>query len=468
MTRATPLELLLKYNPQVPRYTSYPPAPYFVQDPEALDAIGLIEESNHAGAWNVSYYFHIPFCPKRCHFCGCHTETGRSGSFIREYMETLFKEAELLVPRIDASRPVTQVHFGGGTPNAVPYARLKALLDILRAHAPLEPDAEVAIECDPNLVTVEKIEELRAIGFNRLSIGIQDFNPKVLEAVNRRFPKTAPKELFRACRDLGFSGNNLDLIYGLPYQTPESFRETVDKAIDAGPDRISLFPYAHMPWIKGHQGALEGLPMPDPARRLEIALGARSALEQAGYQAIGMDHFARRSDELAVAAREGSLHRNFQGYCTAGRVGQVYAMGASAITQLHRGYLQNTKDLEEYRSQVLAGKLPWSGAYRMRPEDQAVRSIITGLLCAGRVDLQSILAEADVSPGWITCYLKECLRKLSPFLEDGLVAIEDGVARLVGNGHYVARSVAAAFDPMQAGNGETDTWAPRPRYSKAI
>ncbi len=450
MTESTPLDLLLKYDQQVPRYTSYPPAPHFNRKPEDIDALRMVEESNVTGPWNASLYVHIPFCPKRCHFCGCHTEIGQPGAAVREYMETLLKEADLLLPMIRPERPVTQIHFGGGTPNAAPYGALKAVLDLFRTRLDVQPDAEIAIECDPNLINVDRIRELDRMGFTRISFGIQDFNQKVLDAVNRRFPKTAPKELFRVCRELGLSGNNLDLIYGLPYQTPETFRETVAKAIDADPDRISLFPYAHVPWIKGHQAVLGSLPMPDASTRLRIAWDSREQLERAGYVAVGMDHFAKPGDELVQALREGTLHRNFQGYCHGGRAGQVYAMGASAISQLHQGYLQNAKDLQEYRDLVRSGRPAWKSGYRMRPEDLAVRAVLNGLLCSGRADIGAACAEAGLPQAWREEYLAGSLEKLRRFQDDGLVEVIDGEARILGNGHYVSRAIAAAFDPLLA------------------
>lgn len=465
MRNDDPVALLLKYDAQVPRYTSYPPAPHFNREPEAIDADGMVEESNLAGSWNASVYFHIPFCPKRCHFCGCHTEIGRSGSAIRDYLDALLMEADLILPRVRRGRPVTQIHFGGGTPNAAPFGALRALLDRVRTHLDVEPDAEIAIECDPNLITPDRIRELDRMGFTRISFGIQDFNPQVLQAVNRRFPKTEPKELFRICRELGMKGNNLDLIYGLPYQTAAGFRDTVDRAIEADPDRISLFPYAHVPWIKGHQAVLDGLPMPDAPMRLEIAWAVREALERAGYEAIGMDHFAKPDDELAIAAREGALRRNFQGYCHAGRAGQVYALGASAITQLHQGYLQNTKDMEDYQALVRLGRPAWKSGYRMRPEDQAVRTIIEGLLCSGRADLSAAFEDSGVTPEWKRHYLAAGIGRLQPLLDDGLVAWNDSEVFLVGNGRYVARAVAAAFDPMLAAAREG---ADGPRYSRAL
>lgn len=465
MVGTHPLDLLMKYDRQVPRYTSYPPAPFFDRDPGTLDAMGMLEDSNRIGPWNASVYVHIPFCPKRCHFCGCHTEIGRPGAAVRDYMATLLREAELILPHIRKERPVTQIHFGGGTPNAAPLPSLKALLDLFRTRLEVEPDAEIAIECDPNLITVDRIRELDGMGFTRISFGIQDFNRKVLVAVNRRFPKTEPKELFRACRDLGMAGNNLDLIYGLPHQTPETFRETIARAIDADPDRISLFPYAHVPWIKGHQAALTALPMPDGAARLAMAWESRVALLGAGYVAIGMDHFSRPGDELAVAVRDGLLHRNFQGYCHAGRAGQVYGLGASAITQLHAGYLQNTKSLEEYSAHVVAGNPAWSGGYRMRSEDIAVRSIINGILGAGKTEPRAACEAAGAPADWTANYLAASLDRLAPFREDGLLAVDGDAVRLVGNGGYVARAISAAFDPLLGAPRQSGA---EPRYSRAL
>lgn len=458
------LEIIRKYNWQVPRYTSYPPAPYFTQTPADSRSLDMIAQSNRIGPSHASIYFHVPFCPKRCLFCGCHTEIGRPGAFIRNYMETLERELDILIPLLDSSRTVTQIHFGGGTPNAVPFGYLERLLRKLDASLRVDDKAELAIECDPNLLTLDKIGELGAMGFNRLSIGIQDFDLKVLEAVNRRFPKVAPKDMFAVAREWGFKGNNLDLIYGLPYQTKESFRLAIAKAIDAGPDRISLFPYAHVPWVKGHQGRLTDLPMAGAEERLEIAWESREKLMEAGFVPIGMDHFARPEDELAVAARTHGLHRNFQGYCTSARAGQVYALGASAISQLHEGYIQNAKDLDKYLAAVNAGRLSHDTAYRMRPQDMAVRNIINGLLCDGEARILDCLEAEELTPDWKADYLDSSIAGLAPLVADGLAVVEGDCVKLTEKGHYASRAVASVFDPMlKPKSAET-----QPRYSQAL
>ncbi|HAO99771.1 MAG TPA: coproporphyrinogen III oxidase, partial [Fibrobacteres bacterium] len=286
-------QLLLKYDGAVPRYTSYPPANFFTEDPAVADCEELLRTSNHVGPRNISLYIHIPFCARRCLFCGCHTETGRPGVFIRQYLEMLQKEFRLLLSYLDRSRPVTQIHFGGGTPNFVPFANLEELMKCITGELHLDPSAEIAMECDPSLISLPRLEELRRVGFNRLSFGIQDVNPQVLGAVDRRPSRIAAEELVHICRSLGFTGINLDLIYGLPFQTRESFQKTVDAIIEADPDRVSLFPYAHVPWVKGHQAALQKFPMPDSMDRLRIGAESREAFLRAGYDAIGMDHFSK-------------------------------------------------------------------------------------------------------------------------------------------------------------------------------
>jgi oxygen-independent coproporphyrinogen-3 oxidase len=455
------MRLLMRHDGAAPRYTSYPPANFFTEDPTGI-ADGLLADSNRSTPRDLSLYFHIPFCPRRCLFCGCHTETDRSGAFIRAYMETLSQEFDLLANRLDRTRPVAQIHFGGGTPNAVPYAFLRDLLTKIRATFPIADDAEIALECDPGLVLRPQLELLRQIGFNRISFGIQDVNETVLEAVNRKPSRLPPRKLVATARELGFTGINLDLICGLPLQTSATFRASVEAVIDAAPDRVSLFPYAHVPWIKEHQTALEALPSPGPLDRVRMALEARTLLTAAGYEAVGMDHYARPADELAVAKRDGTLRRNFQGYVTP-RAGQVHALGASAISQLQGGYLQNEKNLETYMGRVRAGELPFVGGYRMRPEDLAARDIINALLCQGRADVEARLANPELSEDWKATYRFEAQERLAPYLADGLAWEKDGVVTVTEAGFPLSRRIAAVFDPRT-----TASTAAGPRYSRAL
>ncbi|HLU70252.1 MAG TPA: oxygen-independent coproporphyrinogen III oxidase [Fibrobacteria bacterium] len=456
------LDLLMRHDGAAPRYTSYPPANFFTESPDRI-ADELLDASGRDDSGSLSLYFHVPFCPRRCLFCGCHTEIGRTGSFIRDYMETLPLEFRLLAKRLNlrpGGRRVTQIHFGGGTPNSVPYSHLEDLLVQVASTCDLAPDVEIAMECDPGLVLAPQLEKLRGMGFNRISFGIQDIDPQVLKAVNRAPSKLPPAELVAVCRDLGFTGINLDLICGLPLQTPESFRTAVLAIAEAGPDRISLFPYAHVPWIKGHQTALEAYPAPDAAGRVRMTLEARELLQEAGYEAIGMDHYARPDDELAVAKRDGTLRRNFQGYAPP-RAGQVHALGASAISQLHAGYLQNEKDLERYMARVRAGELPFAGGYRMRPRDLAAREVINALLCQGRADVPALLARFGLDAGMAQAYREESLERLEPYLADALATEVDGVVSVTTAGFPLSRRIAAAFDPLAARPGTA-------RYSRAL
>jgi oxygen-independent coproporphyrinogen-3 oxidase len=462
----TDLDTLLRHEGSAPRYTSYPPANFFTEDPATI-AAGLIEASNAAGTESgsraLSLYFHIPFCPRRCLFCGCHTEVDRSGAFIRAYMETISIEFDLLAQKLDRTRTVTQIHFGGGTPNAVPLSSLGELIAKVRATFPVAADAEIALECDPGLVLRPQLEQLRALGFNRVSFGIQDVNLQVLEAVNRKPARLPLPELVGISRELGFTGINLDLICGLPLQTESTFRESLQTVIEAGPDRISLFPYAHVPWIKGHQTALEALPSPNTVERLRMTLESRDTLQAAGYESIGMDHFARPADELSRAKKNGTLRRNFQGYAPP-RAGQIHALGASAISQLESGYLQNEKDLERYMARVRNGELPFTGGYRMRPEDRAARDVINALLCQGEADVPSLLAEYGLEEEWESDYRLGCLERLTPYLADNLVTERDGVVHITDTGFPLSRRIAAAFDPLTAIHAGNAT----PRYSKTF
>jgi oxygen-independent coproporphyrinogen-3 oxidase len=461
MGQCDDLDTLLKHDGAAPRYTSYPPANFFTQDPTAI-APDLLAQAGKPSGRPLSLYFHIPFCPRRCLFCGCHTEVDRPGAFIRAYMDTLLREFELLAEKLDEDRVVTQIHFGGGTPNAVPPASLGALLAAVSATFPFAPDIEIGMECDPGLVTRTHLEQFRKLGFNRISFGIQDVDLHVLAAVNRKPSHLPLPELVGVARELGFTGINLDLICGLPLQTLHGFRNTVKAIRDAGPDRISLFPYAHVPWIKSHQKTLETLPAPGPADRVRMMHESREFLVASGYESIGMDHFAKPNDELAIAKRNGTLRRNFQGYVT-DRADQVHALGASAITQLEDGYLQNEKNLDVYAARVNAGDLPFVGGYRMRPEDKAAREVINALLCKGVVDVAMVLGRHEVESAWRENYWHESLERLTPFVMDGLVRVDGHAVSITPDGFPLSRRIAAAFDPRTSvAPGDT------PRYSRAL
>ena len=441
-------DFLRRYDVPGPRYTSYPPAPHFRRDfdPEAVRA--LVAGSNSHGRRELSFYVHIPFCPRQCTYCGCTTEIGKSGSVVLEYFQALAREMELVLPLLDPDRPVTQIHFGGGTPNAVPFHHLAEIVDGIRTRFPVPDFAEIAIECDPNLLTLRKLADLRAIGFNRVSFGLQDFDKAVLEAVNRGFPRIEPADLVAEAHRLGFRGVNLDLIYGLPRQTPESFSDTVRRTIEAGPDRVATFSYAHVPWAKEHQKALEDRGLPSPEAKLAMAVGTFNTFLAAGYRAIGMDHFARPDDELAQAQEQGLLHRNFQGYCSRRTTGQVVGLGASAIGQFHDGYVQNIHDSAGYVRALGAGALPVERAYFSSREDRFRRDVINSLMCAGVLDPDTVGAGEGLAGEEVAERLAEGLSRLGPFEDDGLVERSEGRVRVTPKGRLAVRNVAMLFDPL--------------------
>ncbi len=449
------------YERPAPRYTSYPPATAFIPYDSPSRYAALLADADGTEPSNISLYFHIPFCPHRCLFCGCHTEIGTPGSRVLAYMDGIGKEMEAMAKCVDPRRQVTQIHFGGGTPNAIPMPVLRKFLGRVRRQWFIAPNAEIAIECDPSLLDPDRVIALAGMGFNRISLGIQDFRPQVLAAVERRLPAHPIAELVSAAHGSGIGSVNLDLIYGLPLQTPESFEATLETAIETGADRISAFGYAHVPWVKGHQSALERYPMPDAATRLNIARASRRFFRENGFEPIGMDHFVRKEDELARAKAASELHRNFQGYCSLRHTGQVYAFGASAISQFTHGYGQNRKDLDGYLEAVDKGESPLSKVYYMNARDIMVRAAIDSLMCYGRLDFAELLEDTEGNPGALGDYIRYSRSQMEPLIEDGWVEWENGILRLTEEGWPFVRHAAAALDPVSAGTvGQ--------RFSKAI
>jgi oxygen-independent coproporphyrinogen-3 oxidase len=458
---ATPTaEFLRKYDVPGPRYTSYPPAPHFKPGWEQSAILELYERSNGTGDRNLSFYVHVPFCPKQCLYCGCTTEIGKGGSVVLSYFEAVHREMDRVLPLLDASRPVTQIHFGGGTPNAAPVRELASCIEHLLRGRSLAPHAEIAIECDPNLLTLRKLAELREAGFNRISFGLQDFDRAVLDAVNRDFPRIPPAELVAESHRLGFTGVNLDLIYGLPGQTPDGFDDTVRRTIEAGPDRVATFSYAHVPWAKEHQKSLEAKGLPDAEIKIEMAVRTYRGFQDAGYLPIGMDHYARPDDELALALAAGSLHRNFQGYCSRRTTGQVVAFGSSGIGQLHEGYVQNLKESGAYSAAIARGELPVERAYMLSREERFHRDAINSIMCRGELDLDRIGEGEDYTPAEVRLMLAPGLERLPGPVADGLCEFDGSLLRTTPTGRLAVRNIAFLFDPLlEKGEG---------RYSRTV
>ncbi|MGL1901578.1 MAG: oxygen-independent coproporphyrinogen III oxidase [Fibrobacterales bacterium] len=447
-----------KYNVAGPRYTSYPPAPYF-QEEGNIDLFKEVIEQSNDHSKNISFYAHIPFCPTLCYYCGCTTEITTKQDRISTYFEMMRKERENLFPLIDSSRPVTQIHFGGGTPNAVSTDYLKEIVDSIGSRYSFADNAEIAIEVNPNHTSFEQLKTLREIGFNRISIGLQDFKKDVLDYVNRGFPDIPPKELIAYCRDLGFTGINLDLIYGLPGQTVESFQDTIAQTVDADPDRIAAFSYAHVPWVKKSQKVLEKMGLPSPENKIAMAVDTHNLFLDAGYDCIGMDHFAKPTDLLSISKQSKTLHRNFQGYCSQQTTGQVYGLGASSIGQLDSAYIQNQRSGETFGKAITETGFSFNKLYQLSPENQLYRNIINQIMCNGSFS-KSILGSFDMTTSQLE-QIEIAIAACDTYADDQLlIKTEDGF-ELTELGMLVPRVIAMKFDPLLTESSEG-------KYSKTI
>ena len=452
--------LLQKYNKPGPRYTSYPPATFFHDGINADHYRNMLVKSNTQHPENISVYIHIPFCKQLCHFCGCNTSCYPSADFIEEYIETLIKEIESVSELLDKSRPLTQIHWGGGTPNSIDLAHVKRVMKVLLDKFQPAAKAEIAMECNPAYLEPEHIDQLAAMGFNRLSLGIQDFNEEVLKLVNRKPSKYPVEELIARMKANNMDGVNIDLIYGLPGQTPESFRNTIKKAIAISPDRLVTFSYAHVPWVKSAQKKLEEIGLPSVEDKLAMFETAYDLLTQNGYEAIGMDHYAKPGDELSVALKNKKLHRNFQGYCTQETTGQVYGFGASSISQLQGGYYQNKKDTRQYIDQLNNNGFATDKGYEVSKQDIIRRTVINEIMCNGFLDFDEMAKVFKISTDELKIVVGYNDEKLQDFIKDNLLKIDGNTIKLLENGFLVVRNIAMEFDPLLSqGKGQ---------YSKTV
>lgn len=428
---------LLAQDRPVPRYTSYPPATCFT--PAGTDA-----EHAHNLCFapaSLGLYVHIPFCSSLCHYCGCHMKVVRDYVHVADYLETLLTESALVGDMLPLHSAIHDVHFGGGSPSIIHPDDFFKLMQNMRDVLPIAPDAAIALEADPRMATPEHIEAYAAAGVTRLSLGVQDLNQHVLKLVNR--PQTPEQTMaaLRLCRARGINVN-FDLMYGLPGQTPASIALTLQQATAMRPDRISFFGYAHVPWVKKHMNLLSGNLLPSPSMRLDMAAAGARILEDAGYVPIGIDHFALPGDDMAKAATAGTLRRNFQGYTTLSAEGLI-GLGTSAISDLPRGYAQNTTDIIRYGREIRAGRLPVAREYARAPEDAPCAHVIERLMCDLAVDLEDTARRFDLSEDIFT----PALRDLAPFFTENLIYIENG-SRLVIRleARLLTRIICLAFD----------------------
>jgi len=454
-------ELLRRYDRPGPRYTSYPTAPHFAEGFGEEDFRDIARRSNDDPIpRQLSLYVHVPFCRSPCFYCGCNRVITRDESRGRTYLDRLLREIGMVAPLFDCDREVVQLHLGGGTPNFLAPRLLGELVAALGRQFSFSHalDRDFSVELDPRFVAPDDIEVLSAIGFNRTSLGVQDFDPRVQQAINRVQGVDETLTIIDACRRFGMRSVNIDLIYGLPLQTLEGFGRTLDTVIDARPDRLAIYGYAHMPRLFKAQRQIRDEDLPDPETRLALLELAVERLGDAGYEYIGMDHFALPGDELARARREGGLHRNFMGYTTHAQTDLV-GLGVSTISHVGDSYVQNHRDLPAWEDAVDQGRLPlWCGLV-MGTDDVLRAELIQRLMCQGEIDTRQVERAWGIDFGR---YFADALAALRPLQEDGLVQCPPGRIRVTPRGRALLRIIAMCFDRYLDQRGEGV------RYSRTI
>ncbi len=456
LSHMTPAELIARYDGRVPRYTSYPTAPHF-NTAVGADAYHEWLQSL-APASPISLYLHVPFCDRLCYYCGCNTGVVRREAPRRAYAAMLERELRLVAGLIGRRQTVSHVHWGGGTPTTLPGDCLTGLMDLIRTSFVLSSDAEIAIELDPTALPADCCASLADMGINRVSLGVQDFKPTVQAAIGRIQSFEATEACARLVRGMGVAAINLDLIYGLPFQTELSVAETARTALRLDASRVAVFGYAHVPWMKRNQSLIPEAILPDPQARFEqrAAIG-RVLEEEGGYLAVGLDHYARPGDALADASSHHRLHRSFQGYTTDAAPALI-GIGASAIGCLPQGYVQNATSVPAYSAAISSGMLATARGIALSPDDRLRRATIEAIMCDLEADLPSLAAahQADPAP------LLDASARLKRFADDGLVRQEGHVVHVTEAGRPFLRNIAAVFDAYLDHNEV------KPRHAQAV
>jgi oxygen-independent coproporphyrinogen III oxidase len=450
--------LLRRYDRPGPRYTSYPTAVEFNGQFDEAAYRGLLQAAASAASEPLSLYLHIPFCQSKCAYCGCMViATGRREVAAR-YLTYLEREIEMVAAALGSRRRLAQHHWGGGTPTYLTCDQMVRLHDAVTRHFTLEPEAEQAVEIDPRVTSRAQLVTLRGLGFSRLSMGVQDLDPDVQEAIGRRQSLEMTRRLHDEAREVGFESINVDLVYGLPRQRLDTFKRTLEAIVDLAPDRIAVYGYAHVPWLRPNQRRIAVVDLPDPAMRLELFGEAVAAFLGSGYQPIGMDHFARASDELAKAARAGRLHRNFMGYTTQPATDMI-GVGLSAIGDIRGAFAQNAKKLSEYYAAVDAGRFPIERGYILTADDHIRRRVITDLMCNFRVDRADIESRFGID---FDDYFKVDLAALAApdgAAADGLVDITADGLDVTAAGRLFVRNICMTFDRYLQAHASTPTFS---------
>ena len=451
-------EFVNRYNRPGPRYTSYPTAPVWTDSfgpNEYESAIALADQK----LTPVSLYMHLPFCESLCLFCACNVIIRKDKSGTPPYLEILKKETAHIARGVSRDRRVAQFHWGGGTPTYLSPQQIEDLFGYTRERFTFAPDAEIGIEVDPRVTTREHLETVRRMGFNRLSMGIQDFKEEVQKAIHRIQPYEQTRDLIQAARELGFDSINVDLIYGLPYQTADTFAHTVEQIVALSPDRIAMFSYAHVPWLKKQQGSFVAH-LPEGMQKFDIFRSGLLKFLEAGYLYIGMDHFAKENDELAVSQRNRTLHRNFQGYTTKAGA-DLYGMGITAISGIQETYAQNYRDIPSWEKAVNERGIATMRGYRLSQDDVIRREVISRLLCHTVIVKGEISGQFDIN---FDEYFAPELTRLKTPEADGLVVMNDKEIRAAWLGRIFIRNLAMVFDPYL----EKQQLNSKPLFSKTL
>lgn len=432
-------DAIARYDLRVPRYTSYPTAPHFSADVDARTYAGWLQALEPSTA--LSLYVHVPFCAELCLYCGCHTTVARSYGPVASYVEYLAKEIELVGQNLLHPMEVSHLHWGGGTPTIIAPEDMAGIMQAMTRAFRFQPDTEVAIEIDPRTVKRDQIKALAESGFNRASLGVQDFNPKVQEVINRIQTFDETEQVVSWLREFNISGINLDLMYGLPYQSVKGVIHSVNRSLELNPDRIALFGYAHVPWMKKHQSLLPEQALPGAVERVAQMQAAEEAIIAGGYVAIGIDHYAKPSDPMAVQQRAGTLHRNFQGYTT-DKATSLIGFGTSAIGVMPQGYIQNSSSTVAYRDAIREGNLATARGIAINDDDRIRRAIIERLMCDFEIDLEAFSSANNLDHRDFT----DELARLDPLVADGIVIRNGWKISVPAASRPLVRLVCAAFD----------------------
>lgn len=435
-------DLLMKYDRPGPRYTSYPTAPEWHDDFGDADYRAALHRAAANPGEPLSIYVHLPFCWERCLFCGCNVVISKRQDVSDKYLEYLHREiamgAESLAPR----RTVKQMHWGGGTPTYLSVPQMESLFAKLNQHFDFAPDAEIALEVDPRVTSFEQLQCLRKLGFNRISMGVQDLDATVQEAIGRNQTVDQTRTLFTQCRELGFSGINIDLIYGLPEQNEATWENTIREVIGIRPDRLAVYSYAHLPGTIKHQKRIDDLPRPTGPEKFELFAIARRLFLEAGYRIVGMDHFALPEDELSIALDERRLHRNFMGY-TVVPAADMIGFGVSAIGEIGGAYAQNEKRPVQYYAALDEGRLPTHVGIRLTEDDEIRRWVIRQLMCNFYLDTQALKDRYGVTYDAYFCTEEA---DLGPFYAEGFLMRQGGNLIVLPLGQVFIRNIAMVFD----------------------